>query len=202
VFGMSTMEKPKQNWEYLVNHSLSDLSPVFNRFIDQNKLNKIISSDDIKQEICLNFHMKITKGTLLFHEEYQCFFTVRDDVPQKIQSLKAYLKSSGIYAIFKHTKKEKPSESIYYIDEINHLNNYCSLDYIDIIEIKEAMYQGLNGVDCQILYLSFFDNEDHTAHDISNILWKKGYGSFSPDTVRQRKKRALKKLQEILKDRL
>jgi hypothetical protein len=199
---MSTMEKPKQNWEYLVNHFLNDLSPVFNRCINQNKLNKIISSDDIKQEIFLNFHMKITKGTLLFHEENQCFFTVKDDVSQKIQSLKAYLKSSGIYAIFKHTKKEKPSESIYYIDEINHLNNYCSLDYIDIIEIKEAMYQGLNGVDCQILYLSFFDNEDHTAHDISNILWKKGYGSFSPDTVRQRKKRALKKLQEILKDRL
>jgi DNA-directed RNA polymerase specialized sigma24 family protein len=198
VFGMSTMENPKERWELLVNNYLSDLSPVFNRFIRQNNLGSI-SADDIKHDVFLNFHMKITKETLIFDEEKQIFYTIKNDLCQEIRSLKAYLKSCGIYAIFKYTKKEKPSELVRYIDEINSSNNFSSLDYIDIIEIKEVMYQELTGVDCRILNLSFFEN--NSAHDISKALWKEGYGSYSPDNVRQRKRRALKRLQEILQTR-
>jgi hypothetical protein len=196
---MSMMEKPQLKWEYIVNTLLDELSPSFNRCIRQNRLNQSLSADDIKQDIFLNFQMKIVKETLKFEEVDQCFYTVKDGVSQEIQSLKAYLRSCGIYAIFKYTKKEKPFDLVRYIDEINCSNKFCSLDHIDIIEVKELMYQELTGVDCRILNLSFFEN--NKAHDISSMLFKEGYGNYSPDTIRQRKRRALKKLKEILKER-
>jgi uncharacterized protein YjbI with pentapeptide repeats len=194
---VSLKEKTQVKWIYIVNNFLDELAQTFNRYIRQDKLNQTLSLDDIKAHIILDFHRKMVKKTLVYDEVNQCFYTVKDGIYQKIQNLKIYLRVFGTYVI--RDKTRKLCESVYPRDAIDTSNKFLSLDHIDVSEIKEVMCQELTGVDCQILNLSFF--EDYNTHDISRILFNEGYGNYSPDTIRQRKERALKKLKEIFKER-
>lgn len=189
----------EDRWEKPVVKCLDSLKPSFDRIIRQNNISAVYSGDDVKQEILINLHLKISNKTLVFQDINQCFYSLIGDALQEIRSLKSYLRSCGFYTIYKRSKQENRIQTFPYIDEIQSSTEFESLDFIDIFEIKEVMYHHLSGVECRILEMSFFDNS--SSYDISRTLWNQGCGNISPALVRQKKRRALKKLRLILKSR-